>query len=135
MITGVGTDIVRIERIRKLRPAAVTRILTPAEEEYCRRHTAPEERIAGRFAAKEAVLKALGTGLGGGVTWKQIEVLPDENGAPKARFSGAVARKMAALATDRGGAQSATRCHLSISHDGDYAMAYVVLEVVPQVSQ
>jgi holo-[acyl-carrier protein] synthase len=80
-------------------------------------------------------LKALGTGLGGGVTWKQIEILPDEHGAPKARFSGAVARKLAALAAARGDSQSATHCHLSISHDGDYAMAYVVLDVVPQVSQ
>lgn len=131
MITGVGTDIVRIERIRKLRPAAVTRILTPAEEDYCCRHTTPEVRIAGRFAAKEAILKALGTGLGGGVTWKQIEILPDENGAPKARFSGAVARKLAALAASHDGTQSATHCHLSISHDGDYAIAYVILEVTP----
>ena len=121
----------RIERIRKLRPSTVTRILTPAEEDYCRRHTTPEVRIAGRFAAKEAILKALGTGLGGGVTWKQIEILPDENGAPIARFSGAVARKLAALAASRDDAQSATHCHLSISHDGDYAIAYVILEVTP----
>lgn len=131
MIAGVGTDIVRIERIRKLRPAAVARLLTPAEEEYCRRHAAFEERVAGRFAAKEAILKALGCGLGGGVTWRQIEILPDENGAPRARFTGAVARKLAALAPKRG----ATRCHLSISHDGDYAVAYVVLDVASPVSQ
>jgi holo-[acyl-carrier protein] synthase len=121
MITGVGTDIVQIERIRKLRPSAVTRILTTAEEAYCRRHAAADERIAGRFAAKEAILKALGTGLGGGVTWRQIEILPDEKGAPRATFTGALARKIRAL--------GATRCHLSISHQGDYAVAFAVLEV------
>lgn len=120
MITGVGTDIVQVERIRKLRPAAVARILTPAEEKYCRGHVAAHERIAGRFAAKEAVLKALGTGLGGGVSWRQIEILPDKLGAPRAAFRGAVAKKLRAL--------GATRCHLSISHQGDYAVAFVVLE-------
>lgn len=114
-----------------MRPAAVTRLLTPAEEEYCRRHAASEERIAGRFAAKEAILKALGCGLGGGVTWRQIEILPDENGAPRAQFTGAVARKMNALSAPHG----VTRCHLSISHDTDYAVAYVVLDVASPVSQ
>ncbi len=118
-------------RIRKLRPAAVSRILTPAEEAYCRKHAAADERIAGRFAAKEAILKALGTGLGGGVSWRQIEVLPDTLGAPHAQFSGALARKMKALA----GPGNATRCHLSISHQGDYAVAFVVLEVAPRVPQ
>jgi holo-[acyl-carrier protein] synthase len=131
MITGVGTDIVQIARIRKLRPSAVSRILTPLEEAYCRKHVAADERIAGRFAAKEAILKALGTGLGGGVTWRQIEILPDEQGAPKAKFSGAVARKMKALANP----QHATHCHLSISHQGEYAVAFVVLEVAPVVPQ
>ena len=124
MITGVGTDIVQVERIRKLSAAAAQRltrrILTPAEEKYCHKHAAAEERIAGRFAAKEAILKALGTGLGGGVTWRQIEILPDAQGAPRAAFSGAVARKLKAL--------GATRCHLSISHQGDYAVAFAVLE-------
>ena len=122
MITGVGTDIVQVERIRKLRAAAVTRLLTPAEEKYCRAHADPAPRIAGRFAAKEAILKALGTGLGSGASWKQIEILPDALGAPRARFSGAVARRMRAL--------GATRCHLSISHESDHAVAFAVLESV-----
>jgi holo-[acyl-carrier protein] synthase len=107
-----------------MRPAAaqrfVTRLLTPAEARYCRGYAATEERIAGRFAAKEAILKALGTGLSGGVTWRQIEILPDGRGAPKAVFSGAVARRLRAL--------GATRCHLSISHQGGYAVAFAVLE-------
>ena len=141
----MGTDIVQVERIRKLRPAAVARILTPAEEAYCRRHIAADERIAGRFAAKEAVLKALGTGLGDGASWHDIEILPDENGAPHARFSGGVAQKIgglsAALTTPAPAALEAskvpphaTRCHLSISHQGNYAVAFVVLEIIPGVA-
>jgi holo-[acyl-carrier protein] synthase len=126
MITGVGTDIVRIERIRKLRATAISRLLTPAEEKYCRAHADPAPRVAGRFAAKEAILKALGTGLGAGASWKQIEILPDENGAPRARFSGAVARRLRAL--NASGASGATRCHLSISHEDDHAVAFAVLE-------
>ncbi len=125
-----------------MRPEAVTRILTPAEEEYCRRHTAAAERIAGRFAAKEAVLKALGTGLGDSARWHDIEILPDEKGAPQARFSGAVAEKTAALATRAAHASSTpgaprltTRCHLSISHQGDYAVAFVVLEIAADVAR
>jgi holo-[acyl-carrier protein] synthase len=124
MITGVGTDIVLVERIRKLRPAAVTRLLTPAERRYCRGYAASEERVAGRFAAKEAILKALGTGLSGGITWRQIEILPDAHGAPRAAFSGALAKRLRA--------RGATRCHLSISHQGGYAVAFAVFETAPE---
>jgi len=120
MITGVGTDIVLVERIGKLRPATLARLFTPAELAYCRRHAAADERIAGRFAAKEAILKALGTGLGRGARWHHIEILPDAHGAPRARFAGAVAKRLAA--------QGATRCHLSISHQGGYAVAFAVRE-------
>lgn len=126
MITGVGTDIVLVERIRKLRTASVARLLTPAELAYCRRYDDPAERIAGRFAAKEAVLKALGTGLADGASWKHIEILPDARGAPQASFTGAVARRM--------DARGATRCHLSISHQGGYALAFVVLEAPEKLS-
>jgi len=123
MILGVGTDIVQVERIRKLRPAAVSRFLTPAEENYCRAHSDPSERIAGRYAAKEAILKALGTGLAKGFSWKHMEILPNENGAPCVSFSGKMASHLRTL--ERGGA---TRCHLSISHDGGLAVAFVLLE-------
>jgi holo-[acyl-carrier protein] synthase len=120
MIVGIGTDIVSVERIRKLRDAAVSRVLTGAEEAYCRRHADPAERIAGRFAAKEAILKAFGTGLAKGMSWRQIEILPDEKGAPIVSFSGKAASQMRTL--------GANRCHLSISHDGGRAVAFVLLE-------
>jgi holo-[acyl-carrier protein] synthase len=120
MIVGIGTDIVRIERIRKLRPAAVARLLTPAEREYCLRHADPAERIGGRFAAKEAALKALGTGLAHGISWHEIEVLPDAEGAPKIFLTG--------KAAERQQIAGATHCHVSISHDAGHAIAFVLLE-------
>lgn len=120
MIKGIGTDIVLIARIRKLRPAAVTRLLTLKEREYCKRYANPHERIAGRFAAKEAILKAMGTGLSSGIAWHQIEVLPDSSGAPHATFSGAALRRIKIM--------GATRCHVSISHQGSYSVAFAVLE-------
>ena len=120
MIVGIGTDIALVARIRKLRPAAVVRLLTSGEQTYCNRFADAPMRVAGRFAAKEAILKAMGTGLSGGITWKQIEILPDSKGAPHATFSGAAQRRLRVL--------GATRCHLSISHQGDHAVAFALLE-------
>ena len=126
MIVGIGTDIVRVERIRKLSPRAVARLLTDAEQEYCARHADPAERIAGRFAAKEAVLKAFGTGLARGMSWRQLEILPDPQGAPRISFSGKAASHMRLL--------RATHCHVSISHSSAAAVAFVVLEYRENVS-
>lgn len=117
---GIGTDITHIERIKKMAPEALARILTGAESEYCRRYASPHERIAGRFAAKEAILKALGTGWSQGIGWGQIEILPDASGAPIATLSGAALAKMLDL--------GATRCLVSISHQGEYAIAFAVIE-------
>ena len=103
-----------------MRPSAVARLLTTAEQKYCAKYADPTERIAGRFAAKEAVLKAFGTGLADGLSWKQIEILPDSKGAPKISFSGKAAIKMRLL--------RATHCHVSISHDTTSAVAFVLLE-------
>jgi holo-[acyl-carrier protein] synthase len=120
MVIGIGTDITHVERIKKLPPEAVARILTEREAEYCNRHKPPHERIAGRFAAKEAILKALGTGWAQGLGWQQIEILPDASGAPKVTLRDAALEKMRSL--------GATRCHLSISHQGEYAVAYALLD-------
>jgi holo-[acyl-carrier protein] synthase len=120
MIIGIGTDIALVARIRKLSAAAVSRLLTEKELAYCKRYTDPHVRITGRFAAKEAVLKALGTGLSGGISWRQIEILPDAKGAPKASFKGEIKRRLREM--------NATRCHISISHQGAYAAAFAVLE-------
>jgi holo-[acyl-carrier protein] synthase len=120
MVVGIGTDICHIERIKKLGPEAVARILTEAEAAYCGRYASPHERIAGRFAAKEAILKAFGTGWSGGLGWGQIEILPDASGAPQVALSGAAREKLLSL--------GATRCLVSISHQGDYAVAFAIID-------
>lgn len=120
MVAGIGTDITHIERIKKLSPEALDRILTERESEYCNRFQSPHERVAGRFAAKEAILKALGTGWSQGIGWQQIEILPDPSGAPQATLRGPALARLASL--------GATRCRVSISHQGDYAVAFAILD-------
>ena len=120
MVIGIGTDICHIERIGKSGPETLARILTEAESAYCGRYADPSERIAGRFAAKEAILKALGTGWSQGLGWGQIEILPDASGAPLVTLSGAARERLASL--------GATRCLVSISHHGGYAVAFAIIE-------
>jgi len=124
MIRGLGVDLSRTSRFRRLleegKEAVLTRIFTPAECTYARSKKDPSPYFAARFAAKEAFLKALGTGLRGGLSWQQIEVVHDPLGKPSLLLTGRARQLM----EDRG----ITACHLSYSHDGDYAMATVILE-------
>lgn len=120
-----GVDIVKISRVRDLmeRHASFAEdVFTEREREYCRAHREPYRHFAGRFAAKESYLKALGTGLSGeGVDGglREIEVLPSASGRPEIVVSGWVGR----LAR----ARKIEQCSLSISHDAGYAVAAVVL--------
>ena len=86
MIVGVGTDLCRISRIerivRRWEERFERRIFTAGEIGYCRERPHPEVHFAGRFAAKEAVFKALGTGLSRGVRWKEVEVIRLRGQAP-----------------------------------------------------
>jgi len=82
MILGIGLDLVEIDRIRRAmeqHPQFLSRILTDAEREYCLSSTRTNERVAGRWAAKEAVAKALGQVM----FWHDVEILPDSHGAPR----------------------------------------------------
>lgn len=122
MVVGIGIDSVRIERIRAVSERLFARICTEAEREYCDRF-GPDgryERYAGRFAAKEAVSKGLGTGIAAGVNWTDIEVLPTPTGAPRVVLHGAALDHFRRLGCDR--------VHLSISHDKETAVAMAVLE-------
>ena len=122
MITGIGTDIVEISRIKKAvaRESFVQRVFTPAEAEYCRsRGAAMAASFAGRFAAKEAFMKALGTGLREG-SLQEIEILNDELGCPYMGISG----KFLEMA----GKKDMAECWISISHSREYATAQCVLE-------
>lgn len=91
-IVSHGIDLIECKRIegvwRQHEDRFLTRILTPRERAYCERHRHPVPRIAGRFAAKEAVLKVLGTGWRGSIAWTDIEVTNDEAGRPSVALSG-----------------------------------------------
>ncbi len=123
MVVGIGTDIVSVQRIRDLSPGAVERFLTPEEQVYCLRHADPSERMAGRFAAKEAILKALGTGWALGLGWHQMEILPNEKGAPLVTLTGAAQQRMLFL--------GASHCLISISHEKLFAVAFAILQGPP----
>jgi holo-[acyl-carrier protein] synthase len=124
MIRGIGIDSVQLARIARVHAEYgdkfLARILTDAEREYVARWADPVPRIAGRFAAKEACMKALGTGWGYGVRWRDIEVRRGPAGAPVAHLYGQAARRLEEL----GGA----RVHVTITHTEDHAMAMIIIE-------
>ena len=127
-IVGMGTDIVEIARIEEAlsRSARLApRVLTPAEMALFEASSEPVRYLAKRFAAKEAAVKALGTGIGRGIGWHHIEVSNDELGAPKLTFSDAFAQRCEALGV--------THSHISISDEQHYATATVILESLPPV--
>lgn len=124
VIKGIGIDSIQIARVARVYAEYgekfLHRILTDAEREYALRYADPVPRIAGRFAAKEACMKALGTGWGYGVRWRDIEVRRGTAGAPVARLSGQAERRMQEL----GG----SHVHVTITHTDDHAMAMIVIE-------
>ena len=124
MIVGIGIDIIEVSRIRAIygrhRERFPQRILTDAEQRYVLRHADPSERLAGRWAAKEAALKALGTGLSSGIRWRDVEILPDEHGKPILTLH--------ARAAERAGQINASVFHVTITHGQDIAFAQVILE-------
>jgi holo-[acyl-carrier protein] synthase len=122
LILGIGVDITEISRIKRLldRKGFAEKIFTPTELASCGKQRAPETSLAGRFAAKEAVMKAIGTGWAKGVSWQDITITNDSAGKPLVELKGQ-ARRIA----DQVGI---TRIHVSISHSGGYAVAQVVAE-------
>lgn len=124
MIVGTGVDIAEVERIRaavdRFGQRFLDRVFTPEEARYCLSKVNAAERLAARFAAKEAGLKAIGTGLRHGITWHDVEVMRIPGQRPQLRFSG----KAAAFARSLG----CRRTHLSLSHTAQQAIAYVILE-------
>lgn len=123
-ILGIGTDIVdisRIERVHNKHPKTFSeRILHTNELKVLKDHNSPHTFIAKRFSAKEATAKALGTGIAHGVAFKDIEVSNDENGQPILILHGATLK----IAEEKG----LKHCHISLSDEKDYAIAYVTLE-------
>ena len=124
MILGTGVDLAEVPRIRasieRFGAKFVDRIFTPAEIAYVERKANRYERYAARFAAKEAGMKAIGTGWRHGVTWQDFEVTNLPSGKPTLRLSGVAARVALKL-----GVRSVS---LSITHTSELGMAPVILE-------
>jgi holo-[acyl-carrier protein] synthase len=123
MIIGHGIDIVETARIKRLFEQHgehfLNRVFTAGEQEYCAKNkTRYYEHLAGRFAAKEAVLKVLGTGWRGGIGWTDIEVVKEPSGQPRIRLTGECER----IAREMG----IGVWHLSISHIETHATASAI---------
>lgn len=124
MIVGTGVDIAEVGRIRaameRFGERFLTRVFTLEEARYCVGKPNAAERLAARFAAKEAGMKAIGTGLRHGITWHDFEVVRLPGQRPNLRFSGKAAEFAARL--------GCKRTHLSLSHTAEQAIAHVILE-------
>ena len=123
MIIGIGTDIVDVSRIQRLiekSPAFIEKVYCPKEIAYCEDRANSAESFAARFAAKEAVMKALGTGWAEQISFKEICISSDEKGKPEIELLGATK----AFADGLG----VKNIHLSLSHERTMALAFVVLE-------
>ena len=123
MVVGLGVDIVEVERIRKAlenQPKMIQRVFTKQEAEYCTARKNQYQHFAGRFAAKEAALKALGTGWAEGIRWRDVEVSCEPSGQPYLHFHGKAEEVFESL--------SAGNALLTITHARAYAVAVVILE-------
>jgi holo-[acyl-carrier protein] synthase len=130
MIYGVGMDMLEINRMKKIMEGKAAkrfleRILTLAEREIAEtRKGRLSEFIAGRFAAKEAIVKALGCGLGQIVGFQDIEILPNAAGKPQCTISASALERLGSAM------ESSMRIHLSITHSESMAAAYVIIEQI-----
>jgi holo-[acyl-carrier protein] synthase len=121
-VVGTGIDLVGIERFQRVLDRHgdrfLERVFTPDERDECTKRADPGRHLAARFAAKEAVFKALGTGWGRGVRWRDVQVTADAYGRPTCTLQGAAQAHLHEL-----GGQAVL---VSIAHEGDVAMAQAV---------
>lgn len=119
MILGIGNDIIEIERIKgvidRYPKRFLDRVFSSKEQEYCLKRKEPALHFAGRFAAKEAIVKALGTGFSKGLNWLDIEILPNEKGKPEVFLSPSASKFLGEPAL-----------MVSISHCRLYATAFAI---------
>ena len=125
MIFGIGTDIVEVDRIRefcnKFGEKFLNRILLPTEQEYCLNYTDPAPYIAVRFAAKEAIAKAFGFGIGEKLGWHDMEIIREETGKPNVQL-----HNKAHLLMDKIGSE---KIQITLSHTNKHATATAIIEV------
>ena len=123
MIAGIGCDIISVERIQRImenNPSFAAKVFLPAEISYCQAKANPYQSFAARFSAKEAVMKALGTGWNGKVNWLDIEVQISPQGSAHISLSKGAKARAAEL--------KVTNIQLSLSHEKEQALAFVVME-------
>lgn len=124
MICGIGVDIADVakvgESIKRYGDRYLNKVFTPGEIEYCRNVPISNQRYAARFAAKEAAMKALSTGCTEEVSWKNFEVINEPSGQPTLRANGGALELLTEL--------EVSRTWLSLTHNPEYAIAYVVFE-------
>jgi holo-[acyl-carrier protein] synthase len=124
MIVGIGVDILEVPRmaaaIQRFGERLLKRVFTEAEIQYCDSKLNRMERYAARFAAKEAGMKAIGTGWRGGISWRDIEVRRERSGRPTLVYAGKAAEVAARVGV--------RRAWVSLSHTEQHAIAQVVLE-------
>jgi holo-[acyl-carrier protein] synthase len=119
-IAGVGIDLVDVERFERSKPRVRERLFTRAEAAYCGRQRRPALHFAARFAAKEAVLKALGTGWSGGIAWTDVEIAREEHGTASVKLAGKAAARAKKL--------KVRRWHVSMTHTSTTAAAVAIAE-------
>ena len=131
MILGLGIDIEEVSRIKRAieryGESFLKRVYTPHEIAYCSKKRNPYERYAARFAAKEAGMKALGTGWRRGITWRDFEVSHAPGGRPVLKLSG--------VALEIYGQLGGTNIALSLTHTTSQAMAEVIIEGMAGTSE
>jgi holo-[acyl-carrier protein] synthase len=124
MILGIGSDLAEVDRIRssiaRYGDRFLQRVYTERERAYALRKANSAERFAARFAAKEAGMKAIGTGWRAGVTWKDFEVVNERSGQPTLRLTGVAHRTATSLGVER--------ISISLTHTAETAFAVVILE-------
>ncbi|KPL00245.1 MAG: hypothetical protein AMJ91_05085 [candidate division Zixibacteria bacterium SM23_73_3] len=120
MLVGLGVDMVEVGRIKKALDRwgerFLRRIFTSQERSYCKRKAHPEQSLAARFAAKEAALKAIGTGLSGGIRWTDVEIANDQKGKPEMRLGEKITQRI-----------GKKKILISISHTREFAIAFAIL--------
>lgn len=125
MIQGLGTDIIEVKRIEasiaRFGKRFLDRLFSPEEQAYCLSHRDAARHFAGRFAAKEAIAKALGSGFGGALSWSDVKIINDGHGKPEVILSPQLKRSLGNL-----------EVLVSISHSRDYATAFAICQDSPQ---
>lgn len=122
MVVGIGTDIFEVKRIKERitkEPSFIKGIYTENEITYCEKLRFKEQHYAARYAAKEAFLKAIGTGWRNGIKFNEIEILNDELGKPEIKLTGKAREIVKSIKGDS--------VHISLSHTKDLAIAFIII--------